>query len=164
MNESGYDDLDIALLYDLLNERTASNAFYLGWVMDAGLMLEVARSHRADIEWTYGNLDSVQSDREVDLVIMSGHAFQVLITDEALRSALPVLRRQRPVRAASSLKPGTRHSGPGSDRFRKVEYGFPGSRPVDGDEFGDYCVRRPHPGPLSHRWERGEGPWVASGE
>jgi SAM-dependent methyltransferase len=44
-------------------------------------MLARARK-RDDIEWTLGDLSSVQFDREFDLVVMTGHAFQVLVRDD----------------------------------------------------------------------------------
>src|SRR5271156_513842 len=50
-------------------------------------MLEQARK-RTDIEWILGDLASVNWDREFDLVVMSGHAFQVFVTDDDIRVAL----------------------------------------------------------------------------
>src|SRR5271163_3496428 len=54
-------------------------------------MLEQARK-RADIEWILGDLASVSFDREFDLVVMTGHAFQVLVEDRDLRAALASIR------------------------------------------------------------------------
>lgn len=54
-------------------------------------MLEQARK-RADIEWILGDLASVSFDREFDLVVMTGHAFQVLVEDRDLRAALAAIR------------------------------------------------------------------------
>ncbi|MFZ0658050.1 MAG: methyltransferase domain-containing protein [Candidatus Binataceae bacterium] len=62
-------------------------------------MLEQARM-RSDIEWILGDLASVRWKREFDLVVMSGHAFQVLVEDEALRVSLGAIR--------SALKGGGR--------------------------------------------------------
>ena len=54
-------------------------------------MLEVARA-RADVEWVSGDLSSGPGwDREFDLVVMTGHAFQVLLTDAELRAALSAI-------------------------------------------------------------------------
>ncbi|MEU1179921.1 class I SAM-dependent methyltransferase [Streptomyces sp. NPDC005820] len=51
-------------------------------------MLEVART-RPDIEWILGDLTAAPDwDREFDLVVMTGHAFQVLLDDAELRAAL----------------------------------------------------------------------------
>jgi ubiquinone/menaquinone biosynthesis C-methylase UbiE len=55
-------------------------------------MLEQARK-RSDIEWILGDLASVSFDREFDLVVMTGHTFQVLVEDRDLRAALASIRR-----------------------------------------------------------------------
>ena len=54
-------------------------------------MLNQART-RSDIEWVLGDLSSVRWDREFDLVVMTGHAFQQLITDDEIRTALATIR------------------------------------------------------------------------
>ena len=54
-------------------------------------MLEQARK-RSDIAWILGDLGSVRWDREFDLVVMTGHAFQVFVEDEELRAALDAIR------------------------------------------------------------------------
>jgi SAM-dependent methyltransferase len=54
-------------------------------------MLEQART-RSDIEWILGDLTSVGWDRELDLVVMSGHAFQVFVEDSDLRVSLAAIR------------------------------------------------------------------------
>jgi ubiquinone/menaquinone biosynthesis C-methylase UbiE len=54
-------------------------------------MLEQAR-RRSDIEWTLGDLASVRFDRDFDFVVMTGHAFQVLVDDRDLRAALAAIR------------------------------------------------------------------------
>src|SRR5712691_2281452 len=55
-------------------------------------MLEQARK-RADIEWVHGDLASVTWDREFDLIVMSGHAFQVYVEDDDLRASVAAIRR-----------------------------------------------------------------------
>ncbi len=50
-------------------------------------MLDVART-RSDIEWVQGDLGSVAWDREFDLAVMTGHAFQVLVEDGQIRASL----------------------------------------------------------------------------
>lgn len=50
-------------------------------------MLEQAR-RRQGVEWVHGDLATVPWDREFDLVVMTGHAFQVFVGDEELRVAL----------------------------------------------------------------------------
>jgi ubiquinone/menaquinone biosynthesis C-methylase UbiE len=54
-------------------------------------MLNQAR-RRKHIEWVLGDLSSVRWDAEFDLVVMTGHAFQQLITDEEIRVALAAIR------------------------------------------------------------------------
>jgi ubiquinone/menaquinone biosynthesis C-methylase UbiE len=49
-------------------------------------MLEQARK-RADIDWILGDLASRPWKAEFDLVVMTGHAFQVLLTDDDIRAA-----------------------------------------------------------------------------
>ena len=50
-------------------------------------MLDVARQ-RSDIEWVLGDLGVAAWDREFDLAVMTGHAFQVLVEDEAISDSL----------------------------------------------------------------------------
>jgi ubiquinone/menaquinone biosynthesis C-methylase UbiE len=57
----------------------------------AAAMLDVARS-RPDVEWIQGDLSCVGFDREFDLIVMTGHAFQVLTGDDDLRTALSAVR------------------------------------------------------------------------
>ncbi|MGW8532299.1 class I SAM-dependent methyltransferase [Nocardiopsis sp. NPDC055824] len=59
----------------------------------ADAMLEVGRCDRGDVEWVLGDLATTSFENEFDLVVMTGHAFQVLTTDEELRSALAAVRR-----------------------------------------------------------------------
>lgn len=54
-------------------------------------MLEQAR-RRTDIEWVLGDLSTTSWDREFDLAVMTGHAFQVLVDDDDLRTALATIR------------------------------------------------------------------------
>lgn len=60
-------------------------------------MLAQAR-RREDVEWVLGDLSSAVWRAEFDLVVMTGHAFQVLIDDAELRQALASIR--------TALKPG----------------------------------------------------------
>jgi Nodulation protein S (NodS) len=54
-------------------------------------MLDQAR-RRSDIEWILGDLASVAWDQEFDLVVMTGHAFQVFLQDDELRDSLAAIR------------------------------------------------------------------------
>ncbi len=62
-------------------------------------MLTQARK-RTDIEWIEGDLSTVTFDREFDLIVMTGHAFQVFLTDDDIRKALAAIR--------TALAPGGR--------------------------------------------------------
>jgi hypothetical protein len=54
-------------------------------------MLEQAR-RRSDIEWIHGDLTSIRWTKEFDLIVMTGHAFQVLVEDDDIRTALAAIR------------------------------------------------------------------------
>jgi ubiquinone/menaquinone biosynthesis C-methylase UbiE len=71
--------------------RQAGHAGRLCGLDPAGAMLDQART-RSDIEWILGDLASVHWDREFDLVVMTGHAFQVLVEDDQLRTSLAAIR------------------------------------------------------------------------
>jgi len=47
---------------------------------------------RADIEWLLGDAASAVWDREFELVVMAGHAFQVFVSDIELRLSLRAIR------------------------------------------------------------------------
>ena len=57
----------------------------------APAMLDHARQ-RPDIDWIVGDLRSVSWDQEFSLVVMTGHAFQVFVEDDELRSSLAAIR------------------------------------------------------------------------
>ena len=50
-------------------------------------MLDVAR-RRSDVVWSLGDLTTVAWDREFDLAVMTGHAFQQLVDDDGIRTSL----------------------------------------------------------------------------
>jgi len=54
-------------------------------------MLTQAR-RRSDIEWIDGDLSTVRFAREFDLIVLTGHAFQVFLTDDDIRTALSAIR------------------------------------------------------------------------
>jgi SAM-dependent methyltransferase len=58
----------------------------------AEAMLDQARV-RSDIQWYIGDLGSVNWSQEFDLIVMTGHAFQVLLEDQELRTALETVRQ-----------------------------------------------------------------------
>jgi SAM-dependent methyltransferase len=55
-----------------------------------GMLNQACR--RKDIEWVHGDLASVGWDREFDLVVMTGHAFQEYTEDDEIRVALAAIR------------------------------------------------------------------------
>ena len=57
----------------------------------AKAMLQQAQK-RPDVEWRLGNAASADWCREFDLIVMTGHAFQVLVGDNQLRSSLAAVR------------------------------------------------------------------------
>ena len=75
----------------LRRAREFGHAGRLCGLDSAGGMLNQARA-RSDIEWVLGDLSSVGWDREFDLVVMTGHAFQELVEDDAIRIALAATR------------------------------------------------------------------------
>ncbi|MDQ3549108.1 MAG: class I SAM-dependent methyltransferase [Chloroflexota bacterium] len=71
--------------------REAGHAGRLCGLDPASGMLNQARQ-RPDIEWVHGDLSSVGWDREFDLVVMTGHAFQEFVDDGEIRLALAAIR------------------------------------------------------------------------
>jgi len=71
--------------------RKAGHTGRLVGLDSADAMLDQART-RPDIEWVHGDLASVSWDPEFDLIVMTGHAFQVLVGDDELWVALAAIR------------------------------------------------------------------------
>ncbi|MBC7996873.1 MAG: methyltransferase domain-containing protein [Leptolyngbya sp.] len=63
-------------------------------------MLEVGRQkeHGKDIDWIESNAQSFETDKTFDLIIMTGHAFQVLLEDADVHATFATMREH--------LKPG----------------------------------------------------------
>lgn len=59
----------------------------------ADAMLDVGRRDRPDVEWITGELATSDFDREFDLIVMTGHAFQVFVEDHHIRETLEAVRR-----------------------------------------------------------------------
>jgi SAM-dependent methyltransferase len=57
----------------------------------AQAMLDVARHGDPDVEWVLGDVRRLDVGRRFELVMMTGHAFQVLVTDEDVLAALTCL-------------------------------------------------------------------------
>jgi len=60
----------------------------------AGAMLAVARRkpHAEQVEWVESSAQSYKSQRRFDLVVMTGHAFQILLTDADGLAVLETMR------------------------------------------------------------------------
>ncbi len=78
----------------LRRARAEGHAGRLCGLDPAAAMLAVARAGLAgrDIEWVLGDLSGAAWQQEFDLVVMTGHAFQVLTGDEQLLTALAAVR------------------------------------------------------------------------
>lgn len=71
--------------------RTSHHTGRLSGLDPAAAML--ARAHRyPDIEWALGDLTNTAWRQEFDLVIMTGHAFQELRSEEQIRTSLATVR------------------------------------------------------------------------
>jgi SAM-dependent methyltransferase len=77
----------------------------------ARAMLDVARRKPfgAKIEWVEATAQTFRSEKRFDLIIMTGHAFQVLLEDEDVRSAFETMRML--------LKPGGKAVFESRNRF-----------------------------------------------
>jgi SAM-dependent methyltransferase len=75
----------------LRRARAAGHRGRLTGLDPAAAMLDQARA-RTDVEWMLGDLGTVAFDREFDLVIMTGHVFQVFLSDEDIAAALAAVR------------------------------------------------------------------------
>jgi SAM-dependent methyltransferase len=71
--------------------RQAGHTGRLCGIDPAEAMLEQAR-RRPDIEWVLGEAASGAWDQEFDLVVMTGHAIQVIMEDDAIRRSLAAIR------------------------------------------------------------------------
>jgi SAM-dependent methyltransferase len=71
--------------------RTAGHKGMLCGLDPAVGMLTQAR-RTPGIDWYLGDLDSVRWNHQFDLIVMTGHAFQVLVGDDELRAALATIR------------------------------------------------------------------------
>ena len=75
----------------LVEARDAGHLGRLYGLDPASGMLDRARL-RLDIEWALGELPSVGWTAEFDLIVMTGHAFQAIVEDEALERFLIAVR------------------------------------------------------------------------
>jgi SAM-dependent methyltransferase len=71
--------------------REAGHSGRLCGVDPADPMLQQAR-RRSDIEWVLGQAADGGWDREFDLVVMTGHAIQVIMEDDEIQATLAAIR------------------------------------------------------------------------
>jgi SAM-dependent methyltransferase len=71
--------------------RESGHAGRLCGLDPAAGMLDQARK-RSDVEWVRGDLAAMSEDLAFDLVVMTGHAFQVFVEDQELRASLAAIR------------------------------------------------------------------------
>ena len=74
--------------------RLAREAGHTGRLcgLDPALAMLQQAQKRRDIEWVHGDIASVDWRREFDLIVMTGHAFQVFVEDEQLLASLAAIR------------------------------------------------------------------------
>ena len=58
----------------------------------AAAMLDQARAGATDVDWILGALGSVAYEGEFELILMTGHVFQVFLTDEEIAATLAAVR------------------------------------------------------------------------
>ena len=87
--------LDLGCGTGLLCNAYAEQGHKVTGVDPSAAMLEVARHkpHAAQIEWIKSPAQTYNSDKKFDLIIMTGHAFQVLLNDEDVNQTFRVMRR-----------------------------------------------------------------------
>jgi SAM-dependent methyltransferase len=71
--------------------RRAGHPGRLSGLDPAEAMLEVAR-RQTDVEWLLGDMTTVEWSSEFELIVMSGHAFQVLLEDDEILRTLSAIR------------------------------------------------------------------------
>ncbi len=94
--------LDLGCGTGLLCNAYAAQGHVVTGVDPAAAMLAVARQkpHGHEIEWVQAFAQEFRSTSRFDLIIMTGHAFQVLLEESDLRATLATVQRH--------LKPGGR--------------------------------------------------------
>jgi ubiquinone/menaquinone biosynthesis C-methylase UbiE len=88
--------LDLGCGTGLLCDAYAARGHIVTGVDPTPAMLAVARQkpHGAAIEWVQALAQDFRSEQRFDLIIMTGHAFQVLLSDDDVMAALSTMRRQ----------------------------------------------------------------------
>lgn len=87
--------LDLGCGTGLLCDAYAAKGHDVTGVDPSAAMLDVARRkpHGATISWVQSFSQTFESDKTFDLIIMTGHAFQVLIEDEDIRATFNTIKK-----------------------------------------------------------------------
>lgn len=87
--------LDLGCGTGLLCDAYAANSHDVTGVDPSAAMLEIARRkrHGEKIEWVQSRAQTYRSDKRFDLIIMTGHAFQVLLEDADVLAAFATMRK-----------------------------------------------------------------------
>jgi SAM-dependent methyltransferase len=91
----------------------------------AAAMLDVAKRkpHAEQVEWVESSAQSYQSHRRFDLIVMTGHAFQILLTDDDAVAVLDTMRghlKERGRVAFETRNPSVDWVGEWAGRRREV--------------------------------------------
>jgi ubiquinone/menaquinone biosynthesis C-methylase UbiE len=86
--------LDLGCGTGTLSCALAESGHRVTGVDPSAAMLAVARRkpHAENVEWVESSAQSYRSDRRFDLIVMTGHAFQVLLTDSETLAVLQTMR------------------------------------------------------------------------
>ncbi len=87
--------LDLGCGTGLLCNAYAAQNHHVTGVDPSPAMLEVAhrKPHGKEIEWVQSFAQNYESDRLFDLIIMTGHAFQVLLEDVEVLATFSTMRK-----------------------------------------------------------------------
>lgn len=87
--------LDLGCGTGLLCDAYAANGHVVTGVDPSLPMLNVGRrkAHGAKIDWVQSSAQDYHSDKRFDLIVMTGHAFQVLLEDDDVLSTFSVMRK-----------------------------------------------------------------------
>lgn len=93
--QPGLNILDLGCGTGTLCHGFAQNGHIVTGVDPASTMLKVAQQKptKHKIQWVEATAQSYHSDQRFDLIVMSGHAFQVLPTQHCVMSALQTMRQ-----------------------------------------------------------------------
>jgi SAM-dependent methyltransferase len=86
--------LDLGCGTGLLCDAYAARNHDVTGVDPAAAMLDVARRkpHGKDVEWVQSAAQTYRSEKRFDLIIMTGHAFQVLLSDDDVLATFTTMR------------------------------------------------------------------------